>query len=77
MTTTDTGSLLRVTKGSATPEELAALVVVLLARTRATTRPRNEIRRHHPHWRRLERALGHRGPRSWRSETRPAARHTG
>ncbi|MEU3711270.1 acyl-CoA carboxylase epsilon subunit [Streptomyces catenulae] len=73
---TEAAPFLRVTGGNATPEELAALVVAVLARQRPAARP-GEIHRHRPNWRRLERALGHRGPRSWRGETRSTARHTG
>ncbi|WP_431037056.1 acyl-CoA carboxylase epsilon subunit [Streptomyces sp. P6-2-1] len=66
--TVDPG-LLRVEKGNAEPEELAALTAVLLARaaetaaaptTRATTRTARAA------WRRLERENGFHAPHSWR-----------
>nr|WP_323377737.1 acyl-CoA carboxylase epsilon subunit [Streptomyces smaragdinus] len=57
-------NLVRVEKGSASEEELAALTAVLLAR--AASRPAAAPR--HPgsaRWRRLERTPGFRAPHSW------------
>jgi acyl-CoA carboxylase epsilon subunit-like protein len=62
-------SLLRVEKGHAEPEELAALTAVLLARAAAVAghhraaaaRPHRNTAR----WRRLERTPGFRAPHSW------------
>ncbi|MCX5424142.1 acyl-CoA carboxylase subunit epsilon [Streptomyces sp. NBC_00078] len=61
---------LRIIHGDATPEELAALIAVLTARTaaqRATT-PRfaHGNRRPQARWRRLELVAGYRSPVSWR-----------
>lgn len=72
MTTTAAAPpLVRVTRGNPTPEELAAPVAVLLART-GPQAPAAPDRRHRaPNWNRLERTLSHRGPRSWRGERRP------
>lgn len=64
MSNTDT--LLRVEKGNAAPEELAAIAAILLARAAAapeetavaTVRPQAG-------WRRLERTPGFRAPHSW------------
>ncbi|MEU8505531.1 acyl-CoA carboxylase subunit epsilon [Streptomyces brevispora] len=59
-------SVLRVEKGLADPEELAAITAVLLARAAAqpadvpTRRGRNTAG-----WRRLERTPGFRAPHSW------------
>ncbi|CAL9549412.1 acyl-CoA carboxylase epsilon subunit [Streptomyces sp. enrichment culture] len=58
-------SLLRVEKGHAAPEELAALTAVLLARANARPaapahRPRSTVG-----WRRLERQSGFRAAHSW------------
>jgi Acyl-CoA carboxylase epsilon subunit len=61
-------SLLRVEKGDAAPEELAAITAVLMARAAATPtadtagtgRARSLAR-----WRRLERSPGFRAPHSW------------
>ncbi|MER5731715.1 acyl-CoA carboxylase subunit epsilon [Streptomyces sp. NPDC002138] len=62
--TTDT--LLRVEKGHAEPEELAAITAILLARAAATP----EAAPVHTtgstaRWRRLERTPGFRAPHSW------------
>ncbi|MCX4884024.1 acyl-CoA carboxylase subunit epsilon [Streptomyces sp. NBC_00847] len=61
---------LRIIHGDPTPEELAALIAVLTARTaaqRATT-PRfaHGNRRPQARWRRLELVAGYRSPVSWR-----------
>ncbi|MGQ4490443.1 acyl-CoA carboxylase subunit epsilon [Streptomyces sp. 372A] len=65
MTTATAESVLRVEKGLADPEELAAITAVLLARaaaqpTAAPTRVRDTAG-----WRRLERSPGFRAPHSW------------
>lgn len=69
----DSAPLIRVTKGHPSPEELAALTVALFLRAGAPA-PEDEQTRGHVHrpatWRRLERALTHRGARSWRDELR-------
>ncbi|MFJ3904576.1 acyl-CoA carboxylase subunit epsilon [Streptomyces sp. NPDC090025] len=69
MTTPATANLLRVEKGNAEPEELAAITAVLLAR--AAAQPAEETHTHHrarstAGWRRLERENGFRAPHSWR-----------
>ncbi|WP_326700053.1 acyl-CoA carboxylase subunit epsilon [Streptomyces sp. NBC_01754] len=58
-------SVLRVEKGQAGPEELAAITAVLLAR--AATRPEEPALRGRSTagWRRLERTPGFRAPHSW------------
>lgn len=61
-------NLLRVEKGHAEPEELAALTAVLLARAAAGTghhRAGDRPHRSAAHWRRLERQRGFRAPHSW------------
>ncbi|MEU3771763.1 acyl-CoA carboxylase subunit epsilon [Streptomyces sp. NPDC032472] len=59
-------TLLRVEKGNAEPEELAAITAILLARAAATpqARPVHRIGSQ-AGWRRLERTLGFRAPHSW------------
>lgn len=66
MTTSQAHNVLRVEKGHAEPEELAAIAVLLLARSAAPapTAPRNA--RSRAGWRRLEREPGFRAPHSWR-----------
>lgn len=62
---TSSAHLLRVEKGLAEPEELAAITAVLLAR--ATAQPA-EAAHDGPStasWRRLERKLAYRAPHSW------------
>ncbi|MEU6626610.1 acyl-CoA carboxylase subunit epsilon [Streptomyces litmocidini] len=63
---TTPANLLRVEKGTAEPEELAAITAVLLAR--AASQPAEETRRGRSQagWRRLEREHGFRAPHSWR-----------
>ncbi|WP_329123398.1 acyl-CoA carboxylase subunit epsilon [Streptomyces sp. NBC_01465] len=62
---TSDSSLLRVEKGNADAEELAAITAILLAR--AASQP--EAAPHKPTttagWRRLERTPGFRAPHSW------------
>ncbi|MFJ6794161.1 acyl-CoA carboxylase subunit epsilon [Streptomyces sp. NPDC091268] len=59
-----TDMLLRVEKGNAEPEELAAITAILLARAatapETATAPRSQAG-----WRRLERTPGFRAPHSW------------
>ncbi|KOG32453.1 acyl-CoA carboxylase subunit epsilon [Streptomyces wedmorensis] len=66
MHVTTSANLLRVEKGHADPEELAAITAVLLAR--AASQPAENA--HHGRttagWRRLEREHGFRAPHSWR-----------
>jgi hypothetical protein len=62
---------LRVLHGDPTPEELAALTAVLMARAAAAQRaaqPRFAHGNRHPQarWRRLERVTSYRNPVSWR-----------
>jgi hypothetical protein len=65
--TVDPG-LLRVEKGHAEPEELAALTAVLLARAAGTAAPApaGAARAPRAGWRRLERENGFHAPHSWR-----------
>ncbi|MFI8520547.1 acyl-CoA carboxylase subunit epsilon [Streptomyces sp. NPDC085481] len=68
MTTPATANLLRVEKGHAEPEELAAITAVLLAR--AAARPDEDVAISHrgrstARWRRLERQSGFRPSHSW------------
>ncbi|MCD9193527.1 acyl-CoA carboxylase epsilon subunit [Streptomyces albireticuli] len=70
MTITD--PLIRVEKGHAGPEELAALTAVLLAVTATAGTEPDDLARHYratARWGRHERADRSPGPRSWR--TRP------
>ncbi|WP_320773514.1 acyl-CoA carboxylase epsilon subunit [Streptomyces sp. CRN 30] len=59
---------IRVEKGHAEPEEVAAITALLLAR--AAARPADTAAVHHGRvragWRRLERESGFRAPHSWR-----------
>jgi acyl-CoA carboxylase epsilon subunit-like protein len=65
--TTPADSLVRVEKGHADPEEVAALTAILLARAAAGPAaghgrtPARSV----AGWRRLERARGFRAPHSW------------
>ncbi|MFD3536296.1 acyl-CoA carboxylase subunit epsilon [Streptomyces sp. NPDC058664] len=63
---TTPANLLRVEKGHADPEELAAITAVLLARAAATPEPADHRGRTTAGWRRLEREHGFRAPHSWR-----------
>ncbi|GAA4899174.1 acyl-CoA carboxylase subunit epsilon [Streptomyces coeruleoprunus] len=66
MTTPAAESLLRVEKGHAAPEELAAITAVLLARANATAAvPAPRRARSTAGWRRLERQSGFRAAHSW------------
>ncbi|MEV7688750.1 acyl-CoA carboxylase subunit epsilon [Streptomyces bungoensis] len=55
---------IRVEKGHAEPEEVAAITAVLLARAAAAPAPVHRARRK-AGWRRLEREPGFRAPHSW------------
>ncbi|MGP3986386.1 acyl-CoA carboxylase epsilon subunit [Streptomyces sp. 3N207] len=67
----EANSVVRVEKGQANAEELAAVTALLLARAAASTRAghsRTSARRGRPTkagWRRLERQHGFRAPHSW------------
>ncbi|MEU5277830.1 acyl-CoA carboxylase subunit epsilon [Streptomyces asoensis] len=58
---------IRVEKGHAEPEEVAAITAVLLARAAAQSSPTETHHRGRPKagWRRLEREGGFRAPHSW------------
>ncbi|MFF5405954.1 acyl-CoA carboxylase subunit epsilon [Streptomyces misionensis] len=57
---------IRVEKGHAEPEEVAAITAVLLARAAARPEPTTHHRpRPKAAWRRLEREPGFRAPHSW------------
>jgi hypothetical protein len=62
-----TGSLLRVEKGNAELEELAAITAVLMARAGARPQAGSSVfsLRSTAGWRRLERTPGFRAPHSW------------
>ncbi|MEV6655425.1 acyl-CoA carboxylase subunit epsilon [Streptomyces sp. NPDC051219] len=64
---TPADTLLRVEKGHADPEELAAITAVLLARAAATGSATGKSHRvgSTAGWRRLERTPGFRAPHSW------------
>lgn len=66
MKTTDAASLVRVEKGTASDEELAAVTALLLARA-AHSHQGGSARsgRSTAGWRRLERTPGFRAPHSW------------
>ena len=59
---------IRVEKGHAEPEEVAAITAILLARAAAApdAAPDHHGRRPKAGWRRLEREGGFRAPHSWR-----------
>ncbi|WHM36398.1 acyl-CoA carboxylase subunit epsilon [Streptomyces sp. BPTC-684] len=63
--TSSSPSVLRVEKGEAAPEELAAITAVLLARAAARPAPTPSRGRDTAGWRRLERTPGFRAPHSW------------
>ncbi|GAA3376081.1 hypothetical protein GCM10020367_46370 [Streptomyces sannanensis] len=64
MSTSNADTLLRVEKGNAEPEELAAITAILLAR--AAAQPAAPARgRSTAGWRRLERRTGYYAPHSW------------
>ncbi|MGW3328512.1 acyl-CoA carboxylase subunit epsilon [Streptomyces virginiae] len=65
--TTATDTLLRVEKGNAAPEELAAITAILLARAAATSaQAPARTARSQAGWRRPERSRGFHPPHSWR-----------
>ncbi|QNP65490.1 acyl-CoA carboxylase subunit epsilon [Streptomyces genisteinicus] len=66
-TPADPSSLLRVEKGHAEPEELAAITAILMARaaSRQDTGPLPHRGRTAAGWRRLERQSGFRPSHSW------------
>ena len=70
--TPDQRPLLRIVKGDATPEEVAALLAVVTAlgarAARPAPRPTSEWSAHH---RKLQRTLPH-GPGAWRSSSLPS-----
>ncbi|MFJ7324780.1 acyl-CoA carboxylase subunit epsilon [Streptomyces cyaneofuscatus] len=65
MSLTSAESVLRVEKGHADPEELAAITAVLLARAAAQPSTPAHRGRDTAGWRRLERTPGFRAPHSW------------
>ncbi|HEY9370506.1 acyl-CoA carboxylase subunit epsilon [Streptomyces sp.] len=65
MTTPASENLLRVEKGQADPEELAAITAVLLARAAAQPAATAHRARSTAGWRRLERQSGFRPSHSW------------
>ncbi|MFJ8753433.1 acyl-CoA carboxylase subunit epsilon [Streptomyces sp. NPDC102441] len=71
------GLSLRVVKGNVSPEELAALTAVLMARAAsAGVEPDDLARRHQAValWQRPDRVAVFDGPRTWQSAPRPVAR---
>ncbi|MFF0484199.1 acyl-CoA carboxylase subunit epsilon [Streptomyces sp. NPDC004435] len=73
-------NFLRIERGSADPEELAALVAVLFSRMTGPEEPDGtSAGRPVARWQRLERAPGHHTPRSWRASAAKAqaAAHRG
>ncbi|MGW4051963.1 acyl-CoA carboxylase subunit epsilon [Streptomyces sp. NPDC004779] len=66
-------NFLRIERGSADPEELAALVAVLFSRMAGPEEPEGaSAGRPVARWQRLERAPGHHTPRSWRASAAKA-----
>ncbi|MGW9074499.1 acyl-CoA carboxylase subunit epsilon [Streptomyces yangpuensis] len=63
--TNTSDTLLRVEKGTAAPEELAAITAILLARAAATPEQAAARLPRQAGWRRLERTPGFRAPHSW------------
>ncbi|MFJ6781491.1 acyl-CoA carboxylase subunit epsilon [Streptomyces yangpuensis] len=63
--TNTSDTLLRVEKGTAAPEELAAITAILLARAAATPEEAEVRMPRQAGWRRLERTPGFRAPHSW------------
>ncbi|MFF4450801.1 acyl-CoA carboxylase subunit epsilon, partial [Streptomyces sp. NPDC001502] len=60
-------TLLKVEKGNARPEELAAITAILLARAASTAaQAPARTARSQAGWRRLERNSGFQAPHSWR-----------
>jgi Acyl-CoA carboxylase epsilon subunit len=65
VSTTDATNLVRVEKGEASDEELAAVTALLLARAATARHQAARPRRTTARWRRLERTPGFRAPHSW------------
>lgn len=65
MSHTPTESVLRVEKGHAAPEELAAITAVLMARAAARPTTPTHRGRDTAGWHRLQRTPGFRAPHSW------------
>lgn len=66
MTGTDPASLVRVERGNASHEEVAAVTAILLARAAHGQDTHNAgMARSTAGWRRLERTTGFRAPHSW------------
>ncbi|MFJ5044740.1 acyl-CoA carboxylase subunit epsilon [Streptomyces sp. NPDC088719] len=65
MSLTSAESVLRVEKGHAGPEELAAITAVLMARAASQPPAPAHRGRDTAGWRRLERTPGFRAPHSW------------
>ncbi|MDK1476105.1 acyl-CoA carboxylase epsilon subunit [Streptomyces sp. 549] len=68
VSTADTTNLVRVEKGEASDEEVAAVTALLLARAASAQHgagPAGRPRRSTAGWRRLERTPGFRAPHSW------------
>ncbi|MFJ9111913.1 acyl-CoA carboxylase subunit epsilon [Streptomyces sp. NPDC102283] len=65
MSLTSAESVLRVEKGHADPEELAAITAVLMARAASQPSAPAHRGRDTAGWRRLERTPGFRAPHSW------------
>ncbi|OAH10534.1 acyl-CoA carboxylase subunit epsilon [Streptomyces jeddahensis] len=63
----DQSNFLRVEKGHAEPEELAAITAILMARAAARPTDASSVHlgRSKAGWRRLEREPGFRAPHSW------------
>ncbi|MDT0322637.1 MULTISPECIES: acyl-CoA carboxylase subunit epsilon [unclassified Streptomyces] len=57
--------LVRVEKGEASPEELAAVTALLVARAARQDAEPTAADRSTAGWRRLERSAGYRAPHSW------------
>jgi hypothetical protein len=73
---TDSGPVLRVIRGDATPEEIAAVVAVLLARSAASDASSSSARPLPSAWAdrsRLLRRPVHAGPGAWRRSGLPGA----
>ncbi|MEU9419378.1 acyl-CoA carboxylase epsilon subunit [Streptomyces sp. NPDC051000] len=69
--------LLRIVRGNPSPEELAALTAILLARAAGAGAEPDDLARRQQVvalWRRPDRVSGFDGPRTWRSPARPAPR---
>ena len=64
------GPVLRIIKGDATPEEVAALVAVVAALGSGTKPPRRRTPEWSAHHRKVRRTLPH-GPGGWRSSALP------